>query len=86
MNVLESSALKSNGQLLYLEGEGEIFEFLHETLPRLEGLADIFLTKPVKSFILPEQHSPVTHIDVDSSGNWLDVSFGMEGIEQGDIE
>lgn len=86
MNILESSALKSNGQLLYLEGEGEIFEFLHETLPRLEGLADIFLTKSVKSFILPEQHSPVTHIDVDSSGNWLDVSFGMEGIEQGDIE
>ncbi|WP_066070966.1 DEAD/DEAH box helicase [Neobacillus soli] len=86
MKVIESSALKSNGQLLYLEGEEGIFEFLYETLPRLEDKADIFLTKAVKSFILPEQHTPVTHIDVDSSGNWLDVSFGMEGIKQAEIQ
>ena len=86
MNVLESTQLKSNGQLLYLEGEAEIFEFLYEILPRLEEMADIFLTKQVKSLILPEQRSPVTHVDVDSSGNWLDVSFVMDGIEQADIE
>ena len=28
----------------------------------------------------------MTHIDVDSSGNWLEVSFGMEGIEQEEIQ
>ncbi|WP_042354217.1 DEAD/DEAH box helicase [Bacillus rubiinfantis] len=86
MNILESTPLKSAGQELYLEGEEEIFEFLYEILPKLEELAEIFLTKQVQSFILPERHSPVMHADVDSSGNWLEVSFGMDGIEQSDIE
>ncbi|WP_335869490.1 DEAD/DEAH box helicase [Bacillus sp. 2205SS5-2] len=85
MNIIESSSLKSNGQLIYLEGEEDIFSFLYSILPKLEDKVDIFLTEKVKSFLLPKQQSPVTNIDVDSSGNWLDVRFTMEGIEQEDI-
>ncbi|MFZ7945894.1 SNF2 helicase associated domain-containing protein [Neobacillus sp. 19] len=85
-DTLESSPLQANGQLLSLEGEDGIFEFLYETLPLLEEQAEIFLTKAVKSFILPEAHTPVTHIDVDSTGDWLDVRFEIEGIEQEDLQ
>ncbi|WP_040207470.1 DEAD/DEAH box helicase [Neobacillus jeddahensis] len=83
--IIESSTLRSNGPLLYVEGEEQIFEFLYETLPRLEDKVEIFLTKPVKLLLQPEQHAPVTHIDMDASGNWLEVRFDMEGIKQEDL-
>lgn len=86
MDVLESTSLKFNGSLLYAEGEQEIFDFLYESLPRLEDKAEIFLTNAVKSLLLPAQHSPVTNIDVDSTGNWLEVSFDMEGIEKKEVQ
>ncbi|MFZ3590559.1 SNF2 helicase associated domain-containing protein [Bacillus sp. DJP31] len=86
MNVIEASSLKANGELLYLEGEENIFGFLYETVPRLEQMVEVLLTKKVKSFFLSEQHAPVTTIDVDSTGNWLEVSFEMDGIEQEDIQ
>ena len=85
MEVLESTSLRFNGKLLYVEGEDEIFEFLYEILPQLEDKIEIFLTSAVRSFVLPDKHAPVTNIDVDSSGNWLEVSFDMAGIEKEEI-
>lgn len=85
MEVLESTSLRFNGKLLYVEGEDEIFEFLYEIIPQLEDKIEIFLTSAVRSFVLPDKHAPVTNIDVDSSGNWLEVSFDMAGIEQEEI-
>jgi superfamily II DNA or RNA helicase/uncharacterized Zn finger protein len=86
MDVIESTSLKFNGKLLYVEGEDEIFKFLYEVLPQLEDKAEIFLTNVVKSLVLPDRQTPVTNIDVDSSGNWLEVSFQMEGIEPEEIQ
>jgi SNF2 family DNA or RNA helicase/uncharacterized Zn finger protein len=86
MKVIESSSLKSNGKHLYLTGEDEVFDFLFETLPRLEGKLEILLTKKVKSFLKPLENAPSTNIDVDSSGNWLDINFSIDGIEPEDIQ
>jgi SNF2 family DNA or RNA helicase/uncharacterized Zn finger protein len=86
MKVIESSSLKSNGQLLYLEGEEEVFDFLFETLPRLEDKVEILLTQKVKSFLLPKEYAPATKVDVNSSGNWLDINFSMDGIDPEDIQ
>ncbi|WP_042461298.1 DEAD/DEAH box helicase [Neobacillus dielmonensis] len=85
MEVLESASLRVDGKFLYVEGEAEIFEFLYEILPKLEELTEIFLTNTVRSLVLSNRHAPVTHIDVDSSGDWLQVSFDMAGIEQKEI-
>ncbi len=82
MDVIESTSLRFNGKQLYAKGEDDIFEFLYEILPRLEGQAEILLTNAVKSLILPDRQAPVTNIEVDSSGNWLEVSFDMAGIDQ----
>jgi SNF2 family DNA or RNA helicase/uncharacterized Zn finger protein len=85
MEVFQSTSLRFNEKLVYVKGEDEIFEFLFEILPQLEDKTEIFLTSAVRSFVLPDKHAPVTTIDVDSSGNWLEVSFDMEGIEQKEI-
>ncbi|XJZ27770.1 SNF2 helicase associated domain-containing protein [Bacillota bacterium Lsc_1132] len=86
MDVIESANLKFNGNLLYVDSEEGMFDFLFETLPQLEDMAEIYLTNRVRSFIFPKEHAPVTTVDVDSSGNWLDVSFSIDGIAQEDIQ
>jgi SNF2 family DNA or RNA helicase len=86
MDVVESSALKLNVNGLYAKEEDEIFEFLYEILPRLEGKVEIFLTNGVKSLLLPERPSPVTNIEVNSSGKLLEINFDMEGIDRGQIQ
>jgi SNF2 family DNA or RNA helicase/uncharacterized Zn finger protein len=85
MDVLESSPLKLNINELYTEKEEKIFEFLYETLPKLEGKSEIFLTNAVRSLFLPEKPSPVTNIEVNPAGNLLEINFSMDGIDQEEI-
>ncbi|MCQ6280497.1 SNF2 helicase associated domain-containing protein [Bacillus sp. EB600] len=86
MGLIEATSLKFNGKGLYIEGEEGIFEFLYEILPSLEEKVEIFLTNAVKSLVLPDRHAPVTNIEVNSSGNWLEIGFDMAGIEQEEIQ
>ncbi|WP_236035053.1 DEAD/DEAH box helicase [Alkalihalobacterium elongatum] len=82
MDVIESSFLKINGDQLYVDGDEEIYNFLFYTLPLFERTADVFLTNAAKGLLGFEQYEPSTSIDIDSSGNWLEVSFNVDGIEQ----
>jgi len=86
MSILESAPLKYNGKALYLEGEEELYQFLYHTVPLLEDKAEIFLTRSARSLMVAEHNKPVVSIDVDSSGDWLDVRFDIQGIEQEDIQ
>lgn len=86
MDIIEAASLRFNGKMLYAAGEDEIFEFLYEILPLLEEEADVFVTNAVKSLVMPVDYGPLTNIDMDSSGNWLEVSFDMSGIEQGEVQ
>ena len=86
MDVVESSPLKLNVNKLYTEEEDEIFEFLYEHLPSLEGKADIFLTNTVKSVLLHERPAPMTNIEVNSSGNLLEIKFDIDGIDREQIQ
>ncbi|CAM4238642.1 DEAD/DEAH box helicase [Lacicoccus alkaliphilus] len=84
MAILENSGLKVSHGRLHADHEDEIFEFLHETLPVLEGLAEIYTASAVKSMILPE--APKGTVEVDApGGNFLEVSFNFEGIGQDEI-
>ena len=86
MDVVESSPLKFNVNKLYTEKEDEIFEFLYENLPSLEGKAEIFLTNAVRSLLLHEKPAPMTNIEVNSSGNLLEIKFDIEGIDREQIQ
>jgi uncharacterized Zn finger protein len=86
MDLMDSSTLTLNGNSLYAEGEEDVFDFLYEVLPRIEGKTEIFLTNAVRSLILSERPSPMTNIEVNSSGNLLEISFDIEGIDQEQIQ
>jgi SNF2 family DNA or RNA helicase len=86
MEILESSSLKISGKQLSAEGEEAIYEFLYEELPELENVAEILLTGPVRALLMPDQKTPFAKIDMDSSKNWLDVRFQLDGIEEDEIQ
>ncbi|SOC44779.1 DEAD/DEAH box helicase [Salinicoccus kekensis] len=84
MGILENSGLKVSDGRLYTNYDDELFEFLHETLPVLEGLAEIFIAPAVKSMILPD--APKGTVEVNApGGNFLEVNFNLEGISADDI-
>ncbi|WP_377889860.1 DEAD/DEAH box helicase [Alkalihalobacillus sp. R86527] len=85
MALIEQASLKFNGRELYVDDEALIFDFLYWTLPRLDELAEVLLTDSAKSWLLDEGSLPVTSVDVDGTGTWLDVSFDMKGIDEGEI-
>ncbi|WP_462420235.1 DEAD/DEAH box helicase [Salinicoccus sp. Marseille-QA3877] len=85
MSVLENSDLKVAGERLYADTEDGLFEFLHDTLPLLENYADIYLAPSVKSMILPAAPKGEVSVNAPESGNFLEVSFNLEGINQDEI-
>lgn len=85
MNALEDSSLKVIGNKFYADTDEDQFEFLHETLPVLEELAEIYLTSSVKSVILPTPPKPAVSVDAPTDGNFLHVDFTMEGIDPEEI-
>ena len=86
IDLIESTSLKHSDKYLRIKEEGGIFEFVYETIPMLDEIAEVFLTNPVKSLLLPGQQAPVTKIEIHSSGNWLEIGFGMEGIGEEKIQ
>lgn len=87
MQTIESSSLKIKGDKLYMEKEEEkLYDFLYRVLPDLAEKAEIYTSDAVRSLILPKHVTPVTSVDLDTSGNWLDVNFDMDGIEEDDIQ
>ncbi|MCA0172478.1 DEAD/DEAH box helicase [Bacillus sp. RAR_GA_16] len=85
MSLIEQASLKFNGKELYVEDEALIFDFLYWTIPELNDLADVFLTESARAWLLDESSAPVTSVDMDNSGNWLDVSFDMKGLNEEEI-
>lgn len=86
MSVLENAQLRFNGKYLYVEGEEEIYHFLHQTLPFLENKADIFLTSGVKQLLLADYQVPETSFDFNREGSLLEVTFDMKDIGQEQVQ
>lgn len=85
MNLLEQSSFKYNGNELYMDDEEGIYHFLYHLLPQLEQTAEIYMTSSLKSLMHHSLYSPKVTVDVDSKTQWLDISFGMEGIDEQEI-
>lgn len=81
MDLFEDSSLKVSGDQYYTDVEEDLFEFLYDTLPKLEEKADIYLTSAIKSLIVPAEKMTKVAVDVHSSGNLLEVDFSMDGVE-----
>ncbi|WP_018663041.1 DEAD/DEAH box helicase [Heyndrickxia acidiproducens] len=86
MALIERSPLKYNGRQLYLEdNEDALYEFIFDILPKLEDIAEVYIAGGVKSYFQTSRYSPVTSVDIESGGNFLEVHFDMDGIDKNEI-
>ncbi|MBM7703759.1 DEAD/DEAH box helicase [Metabacillus iocasae] len=87
MALIESAPIKIRQNQLYIEDDEEsIYEFLFHIVPKLQQLAEVYITDAVRMYDLEQQSTPVTSIDVQSNGRLLDISFDMNEIDQESIQ
>lgn len=86
MSIIENTPLKYNGSGMYIDEEEEIYQFLYDHLPRLNGLADVYVTPAIKAFLVESPLSPKASVDVNSSNNLLEINFEVDGIDRSEIQ
>ncbi|MGR5867417.1 SNF2 helicase associated domain-containing protein [Bacillus cereus] len=83
MELIENAPLKIYNNRLYVEEEETaMYDFLFHSIPKMNDIADIYITDEVRSYIHSnsERSIPVTSMDVTSDNNLLEVHFDMDGI------
>ena len=85
MNIIESSPLKYNGKELYVEKEEDLYDFLYHTLALFENKVEVYIKQDFSHLINFEQTKPALSVDLDASGNWLDFSFDLDGIDESEV-
>jgi SNF2 family DNA or RNA helicase len=84
MGLIERASFKFNGKDVYLDQEEDVYDFLYVILPQLQDV-DVFATEAVQSIMKAAEYEPRARLDVDAGTNWLEVSFDMEGMDDGEI-
>jgi len=83
--LLEESAFtRSESGYFMTDEEGE-FEFLHEIVPRMEPLADIYATSAVKARLFKGHVPPKIYVDADEKNDWLSCRFELDGFPPDEI-
>ena len=85
MNIVESSPLKYNGKELYIEREEDLYDFLYHTLAQFENKVEVYIKQDLSHIINMERSKPALSVELDESGNWLDFSFDLEGIDEEEV-
>lgn len=72
-------------QGLSLNDIEEVFTFLLDTVPKLEGLAEIYSTSDVERLLYQPTRTPHLVMDMDRDSNLLQVTFSAEGISEAEL-
>lgn len=84
MELIESAPPKIHHNRLYVEEEeSAIYDFLFHSIPKMNTIADIYITDQVRSYLHAKSNCsiPVTSMDVTSDSHLLEIHFDMEGID-----
>ncbi|MDF2721901.1 MAG: helicase, partial [Paenibacillus sp.] len=82
---LSQAGFRQIGELLWLEDEEAVYDFLYGSLERLQRLASVYVTEAVQATRLERPLRPKATIDVDASTNWLEVRFDVPGIDEAEL-
>ncbi|MBH5319059.1 SNF2 helicase associated domain-containing protein [Paenibacillus sp. GSMTC-2017] len=69
-----------------IESDDAEYEFLHQLVPELEQLLDIYATSAVKLRLVTEHAPPKMSITWDERTDWLEFKFELDGIPDKEIK
>ncbi|HIW12354.1 MAG TPA: DEAD/DEAH box helicase [Candidatus Salinicoccus stercoripullorum] len=85
MEMLKSTAVEQWDGAFHITTEDALFYFLHDTLPDLGDLAEIYIPPALRDMILPEPPKAAVAVDAKESNDFLEVDFTMDGIDPEEI-
>src|SRR5699024_2402915 len=85
MEILKSTFMQQWDGALHVTTEDGLFHFLHDTLPDLEDLAEIYMSPSLRDMILPDPPKASVSVDAKESNDFLEVDFTMDGINPEEI-
>ncbi|THF80774.1 DEAD/DEAH box helicase [Cohnella fermenti] len=83
--LLDASPWAGEADDRVLANEDDIYDFLYNRIPVWEKQAEVFATTAVRTLLQPMSQRPRASVDVDSSYDWLEIRFDMEGIDEREI-
>jgi SNF2 family DNA or RNA helicase len=86
MQLIEYANFHYNGRELFIDAdEEELYDFLYKVLPVLDEYVELFLTQEVRSFIMENEPTPRTTVNMETSTNLLEIGFDMDGLDDQEI-
>lgn len=85
MQIIETAEFKFDGEMVYIEDEDQLDQFLYQFLPKLKDLSEVYLSSGVRSLLENQHHELQTSVELESDGSWLDINFAIEGISSDDV-
>ncbi len=86
IGMVEKAEFVFLNQMYQLFKNEAIYRFLHETLPELEKVAELYVSGRVKAMISEKQTSLTSAIQVNEASGMLDITFDIAGISPRDID
>jgi len=80
--ILESTEFEVVNNLIHLDGEERVFDFVHDIIPKLQQYCSIFYSESFKRIPIRTITSFTGGIRLNERTGMLEFSFSMEGIER----
>nr|WP_263323589.1 DEAD/DEAH box helicase [Neobacillus sp. Marseille-Q6967] len=86
LKLMEESSFAHTESGYYLHNEELEYEFLYHSVPKLKKLVQIYATTAVRNRIFRENSFPKIQVKIKKERtNWLEFTFKMAGISDGEI-
>lgn len=85
LKLLEHESFGKTEGGYIIEGDDEEYGFLYGIVPLLEQELDVFATSAVKIRMVPETVIPKIVLSWEEKSDWLNFSFKLDGISEGEI-
>ncbi|MES9744942.1 DEAD/DEAH box helicase, partial [Priestia megaterium] len=86
-DLIETAPLNIYKNQLYLnQDESSLYEFLFHIVPKLDEIADVYITDEMKDYAYTDFSAPVTTVDIKNSNGLLEINFDLGDINHQTVQ
>ncbi|QXM06661.1 SNF2 helicase associated domain-containing protein [Crassaminicella indica] len=85
IDIFERADFKVKNNYVYLNGEEKIYDFIYDTMPKLQKLADIYYSEAFKDMKIRDVSSFSGGVRLNTENDLLEFSFEIEGIDRSEL-
>lgn len=85
LSYFEDMEFKVSKNYLYLDGEDKFFKFIHEVIPQLQKLSQVFYSDSFKNMTIKDSSSFSVGIKLNEESDMLEISFEHDDIDREEL-